>query len=155
GDSRGSSRQPPDTRVEWSLEKCPSTCTISPSEPPSTSAFNSRIEAKQRLLLPAPSGTPALWQASTERAAAPPVSASGFSHHTGLPARATAVTCSTCSECGVARKIACTSGLAIASSSSVVNLKPCCCANACTCSGSLLTPCTKRSRALLPCTAVT
>jgi hypothetical protein len=112
----------------------------SPSEPPSTSAFNSRIDAKQRLLLPEPSGTPALAAAATERAASARVSASGFSHHTAFPTRATAETCSTCSECGVARKIAWTSGLSIASLSSVVSPNPCCCAKARTSSGSLLTP---------------
>src|SRR5262249_8186507 len=155
GDSRGSSRQPPATRVEWSLEKCPSTCMISPSEPPATSAFSSRMDAKQRLLLPEPSGTPAFRQASTERAASARVSASGFSHQIGLPARATAPTCSGCSECGVARKMACTSELSIASARSVVSLNPCCCAKPRTSSGSLLTPWTKRSRSLWPCTAVT
>ena len=63
---------------------------MSPSAPLSTSVFSSRIEAKQRLLLPLPSTTPASRQAATARAASARVSASGFSHHTGLPAWATA-----------------------------------------------------------------
>jgi hypothetical protein len=123
--------------------------------PPATSAFNSRIDAKQRLLLPLPSTTPALRQASTERAASARVKASGFSHHTGLFARATALTCSTCSEWGVARNTACTSGSASASARSLERRNPCCCAKARASSGSLLTPWTKRSRVLLRCTALT
>ena len=92
GDSRGSSRQPPDTRVECSFEKWPSMCRMSPSAPESTTRFSSRMEAKQRLLLPLPSGTFAARQASTARSASVRVSASGFSHQTGLPAFATATT---------------------------------------------------------------
>ena len=53
------------------------------------------------------------------RSASARVSASGFSHHTGLPAAATAPICSTCSECGVARNTACTRGSATASRNSV------------------------------------
>ena len=118
--------------------------------PLSTTCLSSRIEAKQRLLLPLPSGTPAARTAATARSASARVSASGFSHQTGLPAAATMRTCSTCRECGVASRMACTAGSAIASLRSVDNRKPCRAASSRANSGSLLTPCTMRRRVLLP-----
>ena len=60
---------------------------MSPIAPLSTTRLSSRIEAKQRLLLPLPSTMPASRQAATARAASFRVSASGFSHQTGFPAR--------------------------------------------------------------------
>ena len=152
GDSRGSSRQPPFTRVECSLVKLPSICMTSPMVPSATTRLSSRIEEKQRLLLPSAKGTPAFCVAATARAASARVSASGFSDQTGLPAAATAEICSTCSECGVARNTACTRGSAIASSKSVESSKPFALAKSATSSGSLLTPRMKCRRLLLPCT---
>src|SRR6202035_955213 len=93
--------------------------------------------------------------AAMARAASARVSASGFSHHTGLPAAATAPICSTCSECGVARNTACTRGSVTASGNSVPSSKPWVLAKSATSSGSLLTPRMKRRRLLLPCTAST
>src|SRR6202035_997299 len=93
--------------------------------------------------------------AAMARAASARVSASGFSHHTGLPAAATAPICSTCSECGVARNTACTRGSVTASGNSVPSSKPWVLAKSATGSGSLLTPPMKRRRLLLPCTAST
>ena len=114
--------------------------SISPIAPLSTTRFSSRIEAKQRLLLPLPSTMPASRQAATARAASFRVSASGFSHQTGFLARATVSICGTWSECGVARNTACTAGSAMASARSVESLKPCWPAKPRTSSGSLLTP---------------
>ena len=152
GDSRGSSRQPPLTRVECSLVKLPSMCSTSPMVPCATTRLSSRIEEKQRLLLPSANGTPAFWIAATARSASPRVSASGFSHQTGLPAAATAEIWATCNECGVARNTACTRGSATACSNSVDSSKPLAAAKSHTSSGSLLTPRMKRRRLLLPCT---
>ena len=113
------------------------------------------MEAKQRLLLPSPNTTLALMTAAMARSASARVSASGFSHHTGLPAAATAPICATCSECGVARNTACTRGSATASENSVPSSKPWVLAKSATSSGSLLTPRMNRSRLLLPCAAST
>src|ERR1039458_2776706 len=150
GDSLGSSRQPPETRVECSLEKCPSICITLPISPLSTTRLSSRIEAKHLLLLPLPRETLAARTAATARSASARVNASGFSHQTGLPAAATMRTCSTCKECGVASMMACTSGSAMASLRSVDNRKPCLAASSRASSGSLVTPCTMRRRLLLP-----
>jgi hypothetical protein len=57
--------------------------------------LSSRIEAKQRLLFPTPSVTPALAQAATARSASARVNASGFSYQTELLAVAAAMICST------------------------------------------------------------
>src|SRR5580704_4092639 len=86
--------------------------------------LSSRMEAKQCLLLPRPKTTLALVTAAMARSASARVSASGFSHHTGLPAAATALIWSTCSECGVARTTACTRGSATTSENSVPSSKP-------------------------------
>jgi hypothetical protein len=110
---------------------------------------------KQRLLNPVASTTPARLHASTARRASWRVSASGFSHHTCLPASAAATTWPTCTECGVARKTASTSGSAIASSNAVDSRNPCRAAKSRTVSGSLLTPWTTRIRPLRPWTAST
>ncbi len=151
GDSRGSSRQPPSTRVECSLVKLPSICITSPMRPSATTRLSSRIDEKQRLLLPRANGTPAFCVASTALVASARVSASGFSLHTGLPSAATAEICCTCSECGVARNTAWTRGSAMAWSKSVESSKPLALAKSATSSGSLLTPRMKRRRLLLPC----
>ena len=71
--------------------------------PSATTRLSSRIEAKQRLLLPSANGTLALVVAAMARSASRRVSASGFSLHTGLPSAATASIWRICSECGVAR----------------------------------------------------
>ena len=145
GDSRGSSRQPPPTTwVECSLEKCASMWRISPSGRSSTSFLNSRIEAKQRLLLPLPSTTPASRQASTARCASARVSASGFSHHTALPVwrpRAPARHAANAAWRGTPPAPRDGDGLVeFGREPEVVRA-----AKARTSSGSLLTPCTKRS----------
>ena len=90
GDTSGSSRHPPVTRVECSLVKWPSICRTSPSAPVATRRFSSCIAGKQRLLLPSANGTPAFAQAGSRARPRARVSASGFSHQTGLPAAAAA-----------------------------------------------------------------
>src|ERR1700686_3510899 len=130
-------------------------CSTSPIAPLATMRLSSRMEAKQRLLLPSPNTTLALVIAAIALSASARVSASGFSHHTGLLAAATALICSTCSECGVARNTARTRGSATASENSVLSSKPWVLAKPATTSGSLLTPRIKRKRLLLPCTAST
>jgi len=108
--------QPPATRAEWSLEKCPSTWRMSPSVPPTTSGLQfAHRRQSSACCCRLPSTTPAL-AASIDRARrlGARQRPSGFSRTRPAfaGARATALTCSTCSEWGVARNTACTSGSA-------------------------------------------
>src|SRR6478672_8225059 len=126
-----------------------------PSTPLVTTSRNPSIDGHRRLFCPTPIGTPARRHASTARAASLRLSDSGFSHMTGLPASATRTIWSACSECGVASTTAFTCGSFRTASSSVLSRKPCFSATGRAASTSLLTPCTKRSFSVLPCTACT
>ena len=151
GDSAGSSRQPPETRVECSLEKCPSICMHLAD----LARLHHALELAHR-------GKAALVVAGAERDAgrlAPRRPRARLPRGSAPAASRTRPACRRPPPCAPARHAANAAwpaewpalrGSAMASFRSVDNRKPCLAASSRASSGSLVTPCTMRRRSLLP-----